>query len=150
MFGYVVAAIFVDVNGNWRYILGSSLLFSTILFVGMMFLPESPRYLMHNGKTAEAFGVWKRIRGFNTMEDKEEFFAMKQSIEEERADTHRNFGRFAWLDFFTVPRARRAVVYANIMVFLGQFTGVNGEYSFLSNPILRLASRLILDRKSVV
>ncbi|KIM93947.1 hypothetical protein OIDMADRAFT_106856 [Oidiodendron maius Zn] len=132
VFGYIVAAIFVDVEGSWRYILGSSLLFSTILFVGMIFLPESPRYLMHNGKTVEAFGVWKRIRGLNTMEDKEEFFAMKNSVEEERADTHRNFGRFAWLDLLTVPRARRALVYANIMVFLGQFTGVNAIMYYMS------------------
>jgi MFS family permease len=34
VFGYVVAAIFLHVPGNWRYILGSSLVFSTIMFVG--------------------------------------------------------------------------------------------------------------------
>jgi MFS family permease len=32
--GYVVAAIFLHVEGNWRYILGSSLVFSTIMFAG--------------------------------------------------------------------------------------------------------------------
>lgn len=32
--GYVVAAIFLNVHGNWRYILGSSVLFSTIMFIG--------------------------------------------------------------------------------------------------------------------
>lgn len=34
VFGYVVAAIFLRVEGNWRYILGSSVLFSTIMFFG--------------------------------------------------------------------------------------------------------------------
>jgi Na+/melibiose symporter-like transporter len=34
VFGYVVAAIFLRVKGNWRYILGSSLIFSTIMFAG--------------------------------------------------------------------------------------------------------------------
>jgi len=34
VFGYVVGAIFLHVKGNWRYILGSSLVFSTIMFVG--------------------------------------------------------------------------------------------------------------------
>lgn len=29
--GYAVAAMFVSVKGNWRYILGSSLVFSTIM-----------------------------------------------------------------------------------------------------------------------
>lgn len=34
VFGYVTAAIFLHVKGNWRYILGSSLVFSTIMFAG--------------------------------------------------------------------------------------------------------------------
>lgn len=32
--GYVVAAIFLHVEGNWRYTLGSSILFSTLMFAG--------------------------------------------------------------------------------------------------------------------
>lgn len=32
--GYVVAAIFLKVEGNWRYMLGSSVLFSTLMFIG--------------------------------------------------------------------------------------------------------------------
>ncbi|KAH0400460.1 putative sugar transporter, partial [Aureobasidium melanogenum] len=41
--GYAVAAMFITVPGNWRYILGSSLLFSTIMGIGMLYMPESPR-----------------------------------------------------------------------------------------------------------
>ncbi|KAL5364786.1 general substrate transporter [Aspergillus floccosus] len=122
--GYAVAAIFIDVPGNWRYILGSSLVFSTLLLIGMLFLPESPRFLMHKGKPVQAYAVWKRIRGFDTLEAKDEFLGMRQAVEaenEEQAKTK----KFAWMDFFTEPRARRAMVYANAMVFLGQFTGVN-------------------------
>jgi len=32
--GYAVAAMFLKVDGNWRYILGSSLVFSTLMLVG--------------------------------------------------------------------------------------------------------------------
>ena len=45
-------------SGSWRYMLGSSLVFSTIMLVGMFFMPESPRFLMHKGRTLEAFNVW--------------------------------------------------------------------------------------------
>ena len=38
VFGYVVAAIFLHVKGNWRFILGSSLVFSTIMFGGFVSL----------------------------------------------------------------------------------------------------------------
>ncbi|RJE23132.1 transporter [Aspergillus sclerotialis] len=122
--GYAVAAIFVSVPGNWRYILGSSLLFSTILFIGMLFLPESPRYLMHRNRELESYAVWKRIRGFSDYSSKEEFLDMRQVVGSE--NTHlQSSKRFAWTELLTDPRSRRALVYANIMVFLGQFTGVS-------------------------
>lgn len=127
VFGYVVAAIFLNVKGNWRFILGSSLVFSTIMFCGMLFLPESPRFLMHKGKVLEAYRVWKRIRGVETLESKEEFFVMKASVQEEEQEVSAGSGsrKFPWIDFFTVPRCRRAIIYANIMILLGQLTGVN-------------------------
>ncbi|KIE01737.1 General substrate transporter, partial [Metarhizium majus ARSEF 297] len=132
--GYAVAAIFLKVPGNWRYILGSSLVFSTIMFVGMLFLPESPRYLMHKGKTLDAFKVWKRIRGVETTESKEEFYVMAVAVRQEASavtEVAKN-RRFPWMDFFTVPRARRALIYANIMILLGQLTGVNAIMYYMS------------------
>lgn len=120
VFGYVVAAIFLRVPGNWRYILGSSLLFSTIMFFGyvpllyltnmslialdsMLFLPESPRFLMHKNKQLEAYKVWKRIRGVETRDAREEFYVMSAAVNQE--DTEVNEGaqnhRFPWMDFFT-------------------------------------------------
>lgn len=122
--------MFVSVPGNWRYILGSSLLFSTILFIGMLFLPESPRFLMHKGREIEAYAVWKKIRGFVEHEAKDEFLGMRQAVTAERAEQATS--KYAWMDFFTVPRARRAMVYANIMIFLGQFTGVNAVMYYMS------------------
>jgi len=132
VFGYVVAAIFVNVKpGNWRYMLGSSLVFSTIMLVGMIFMPESPRFLMHKGRTVEAYAVWKRIRGEDA-EAKQEFFVMRHGVETERADLRNRSGAFAWMDFFTKPRARRAIIYANVMIFLGQFTGINAIMYYMS------------------
>ncbi|RAL58322.1 hypothetical protein DID88_006434 [Monilinia fructigena] len=125
--GYVVAAIFVGVrSGGWRYMLGSSLVFSTIMLVGILFMPESPRFLMHKGRTADAWGVWKRIRGTD--------------------ETARARKRFAWLDFFTVPRARRALIYANAMIFLGQFTGINAIQYYMAT----LMSQVGFDDKQAV
>ncbi|KAF1943180.1 hypothetical protein EJ02DRAFT_502381 [Clathrospora elynae] len=131
--GYAVAAMFITVPGNWRYILGSSLIFSTIMGIGILFMPESPRFLMHKGKPLEAFKVWKRIRGITTHEAREEFFVMKVSTEMEEAEVAAGrTNRYPWMDFFTKPRARRAIIYANIMIFLGQFTGVNAILYYMS------------------
>ncbi|KAF4549946.1 Sugar (and other) transporter-like protein 68 [Elsinoe fawcettii] len=131
--GYAVAAMFLKVKGNWRYILGSSLVFSTIMFAGMLVLPESPRYLMHKGRPVEAYQVWKRIRGVESLDSREEFFVMKNTTEEEQAVVAAGRQRrFPWMDLFTVPRARRAFVYCNIMIGLGQFTGINAVMYYLS------------------
>ncbi|KAK4548329.1 hypothetical protein LTR36_010199 [Oleoguttula mirabilis] len=132
--GYAVAAMFLSVPGNWRYILGSSLIFSTIMLVGMLFMPESPRFLMHKGRVLDAYRVWRRIRGVRDIESREEFFVMKVSTETEEAEVAAGGGsrRFPWLDFFTKPRARRAIIYANIMIFLGQFTGINAIMYYMS------------------
>ncbi|EFX04626.1 major facilitator superfamily transporter sugar [Grosmannia clavigera kw1407] len=132
--GYAIAAIFLHVRGNWRYILGSSVVFSIIMFIGMLFLPESPRYLMHKGRVLDAYKVWKRIRGIATPEAREEFFVMKVSVLHEAqvvAESAVN-KNMPWLDFFTVPRCRRALIYANIMILLGQMTGVNAIMYYMS------------------
>lgn len=103
VFGYVVAAIFLKVPGNWRYILGSSLVFSTIMLFGMFFLPESPRFLMHKGQSLEAFKVWKRIRGVSNSESREEFYLMSASVSHEETEVNEGAQnhRFPWMDFFT-------------------------------------------------
>lgn len=129
--GYAVAAMFIGVKGNWRYILGSSLVFSTIMLIGMLFLPESPRYLMFKGREQEAYTVWKKIRGFDSYESKAEFLGMRETCQIENEEQSHS-KKYPWMDFFTNPRARRALVYANIMVFLGQFTGVNAVMYYMS------------------
>jgi hypothetical protein len=68
----------------------------------MLFMPESPRYLIHAGKTLEAYKVFRRIRGVQIPEAREEFFVMKTSLEAEEEEIRRNrTRRFPWMDFFT-------------------------------------------------
>jgi len=89
---------------------------------------------MHKGRPVEAFRIWKRIRGVDSIEAKEEFFVMKASVEEEEHEIAVGSAgkKFPWTDFFTVPRCRRAIVYANIMILLGQLTGVNAIMYYMS------------------
>ncbi|KFY33260.1 hypothetical protein V494_07784 [Pseudogymnoascus sp. VKM F-4513 (FW-928)] len=132
--GFVVAAIFLKVPGNWRYILGSSVVFSILMLMGMLFLTESPRFLMYKGRTHEAYRVWKRIRGLASFESKAEFFVMKRTVDDEDREfkAKASVVRFVWMDFITVPQRRRAFVYANIMILLGQFVGINGIMYYMS------------------
>ena len=69
----------------------------------MLFLPESPRYLMHKGRTLDAFKVWKRIRGVESRESRDEYVAMALTVRRENAGVQEGVRskRFPWMDFFT-------------------------------------------------
>lgn len=130
--GYAIAAIFYEVSGGWRLMLGSSLVFSTILFVGLFFLPESPRWLAHKNRIGESYLVWKRLRNIQDSDAQLEFIEMRQSAYEE-TERRKNESRLqAWSDLLTIPRNRRALVYASAMVTLGQLTGVNAVMYYMS------------------
>src|ERR1700737_2290134 len=82
-------------TGTWRWMLGSSLVFSTVLLIGTFFLPESPRWLMHKERELEAYTVWRKIRGFQKLEDKQEFFLMRHLVEQEEEE-EKGKHAYAW------------------------------------------------------
>jgi SP family arabinose:H+ symporter-like MFS transporter len=57
--GYVVGAY----NGDWRLMIATQAVPAGILFIGLMFLPESPRWLAAKGMHARALEVLTRING---------------------------------------------------------------------------------------
>lgn len=88
---------------------------------------------MHKGDYLSAYRIWKRIRGVDSRESCEEFYDMKTCLEAEELEIkHGRTSRFPWMDLFTNKRARRALVYANVMIFLGQFTGINAVMYYMS------------------
>ncbi|WP_339320421.1 sugar porter family MFS transporter [Paenibacillus sp. FSL R10-2734] len=62
LLSYIVAFIFEPIPNSWRLMLGSASLFAIILFLGMLKLPESPRYLIKNGMTKKAQEVLTSLR----------------------------------------------------------------------------------------
>jgi len=63
----ILAAYIVDViyarSGDWRMMLGVAVVPSLALVIGMLFMPESPRYLFKVGKMAQAHEELGRIHG---------------------------------------------------------------------------------------
>jgi SP family myo-inositol transporter-like MFS transporter 13 len=58
----MVAGLLSDVPEGWRYMLGLAALPSAVMFVGFLYLPESPRWLVSNGRMHEATRVLKKLR----------------------------------------------------------------------------------------
>lgn len=65
--------------------LGLSTLPALVQFLGFLFLPESPRWLIQKGLTQKARRVLSQIRGNQNID--EEFDSIKSSIEEEEKDS---------------------------------------------------------------
>jgi MFS transporter, SP family, sugar:H+ symporter len=59
---FIVNAILAS-SGNWRLMLGLAALPGLILLVGMLFMPETPRYLVHAGQEEDAHEVIEDLPG---------------------------------------------------------------------------------------
>ncbi|MEQ2245036.1 hypothetical protein ILYODFUR_023439, partial [Ilyodon furcidens] len=70
---------------GWRYMLGLSVVPAVIQFIGFLFLPDSPRWLIQCGLTQKARRVLSQIRGNQNID--EEYDSIKNSIEEEEKDS---------------------------------------------------------------
>lgn len=145
--GYAVGAIFFNVPGSWRWMLGSSVLFSTILWTGMCFLPESPRWLVSKAKHGRAWQVWKSLRNVSDPKNLEEYLAMEITVrnEIERSSNVAWYQRY--LEVCVIPRNRRALIYASAMIFFGQMTGINAVMYNMSNLMAKMN---FSDRESVL
>lgn len=64
--------------------LGLSVVPAMLQFLGFLFLPESPRWLIQKGLTQKARRVLSQIRGNQNID--EEYDTIKSSIEEEEKD----------------------------------------------------------------
>ncbi len=65
-FAYVVGALFVSISGgndHWRALLATSAVLGVIVILMRRGIPESPRWLMQNGRVADAEAVVKKIYG---------------------------------------------------------------------------------------
>lgn len=116
----ILAAYFVDsaftASGNWRLMLGSSVIPAIVLLIGMFGLPYSPRWLIQRGRRDEAQDILIKIYSGDTNE------AQKGLKEIEDVISIESKGSFA--DLFKYPVSVALTVAVGLFI-IQQFVGIN-------------------------
>lgn len=104
-----------DVVNNWRWMFATGTVPSVLFFVGLFFIPESPRWLYKAGKKEDALKVLTRIGG--------EELAKVEIIEiaESFSETHVKVARG---ELFK-PSYRKVMIVGFFLAILVQISGIN-------------------------
>jgi len=114
LLAYLVDYAFARMEG-WRWMFGLAVVPAAIFGTGMLFLPESPRWLLRRGRREHARAMLERIRGTASID------AEFQEIERSIANTKES-GRFS--DLFARSIRPALVVGIGLAIFQ-QITGIN-------------------------
>jgi sugar porter (SP) family MFS transporter len=98
----------------WRGMLGSETVPAVLFFLAVFLIPESPRWYVSQGKSAEAGVLLTRMNGPNMA--REELSAIEASVAREKGST--------WQALFQ-GRTRLLLIAGVGLAILSQFTGVN-------------------------
>ena len=114
LLAYLVDYAFAPIQG-WRWMFGLAVVPAAIFGCGMLFLPESPRWLVRRGGRESARATLTRIRGTSRVND--ELLEIERSLMQSEEG-----GRFSDL---LAPSLRPALVVGTGLAIFQQVTGIN-------------------------
>ncbi|MCP9747589.1 sugar porter family MFS transporter [Lacihabitans sp. CS3-21] len=116
LLSYVVGYIFGEAENAWRMMFWAGFVPAIILFVGMLLVPESPRWLLTKGRNEEALKVLNQLR--TPDEAVAEYNETLKLLEEEKQN------KSSWMELF-MPKLR-IPLFIGIGIFaIQQFSGIN-------------------------
>lgn len=126
----IIASVWGQHEGVWRYMLAVCAVPAVFLFFGMLRMPESPRWLISKGRYDEALEVLMQVR--NEDRARAELGEVEQLAEEE-AESHKG----GWSDM-AVPWIRHLVIIGCGLAAAQQVTGIN-SIMYYGTQLLREA-----------
>jgi MFS transporter, SP family, major inositol transporter len=114
----IIGNIWGEGHGVWRVMLAVEALPAIALFIGMIRMPESPRWLVNKGRNAEALAVLSTIRPEDRAEA--EVRQIAKVSDEEEHETH-----VSWTGVFTNKWLFRILLIGIGLGVAQQLTGIN-------------------------
>lgn len=130
--GYGSAKVPETSSFSWRFPLAFQCVPCLMIICGILFFPESPRYLVETDRAEEALQVLHKLHynGSNEDDIAAQFHEIKTTIEAEKAITAPG-----WLIMFKIKAWRTRLMHATLMQVFTQMTG----YDFLEPPVVDTA-----------
>lgn len=128
--GYGSSKVSATSSFSWRFPLAFQCVPCLIIVCGMMFFPESPRYLVETDRSDQAMKVLRKLHYDGTNEEwlQTEFNEIRLTIDAERAITAPG-----WKVMFTVPVWRTRLMHATLVQVFTQMTGFDLHPDFSSD-----------------
>ncbi|KAI0641677.1 general substrate transporter [Trametes meyenii] len=121
-----IGARYIDGSGSWRTVVGIGLLWPLILGIGILFMPESPRWLTAQNRFLEARSAIAATRGIPEAEAENHFFVHRELEEMKSAIEFESKVKAGWLDCFKPEHKQlyRTLLGMTLQMFQ-QLTGAN-------------------------
>ncbi len=110
---YIINYVFTNFDASWRWMFGIGLVPAILLSIGMIFLPESPRWLIKQNKITDAINALQHLR--NTKQVDQEINEIQNSLKRKRA---------SFRELFT-PWVVPVLFLGAMLGFIQQVTGIN-------------------------
>lgn len=98
---------------GWRWMFAAAIVPSLGLFFGLFFVPESPRWLMEQGRESDAYAVLSRVEGDERAS--RQLARIREALAEEKST----------FSDLLAPKLRKPLVLVVSLAILQQITGIN-------------------------
>ncbi|MBE0673366.1 MAG: sugar porter family MFS transporter [Bacteroidales bacterium] len=115
LFSYIINYWLHDLDNNWRWMFATGVVPSILFFIGLFFIPESPRWLYKAGRKEESLKVLTSIGG-ETLANVE-ILEIAETLKVTSATVSRG-------ELFK-PAARKVIFVGFILAILVQVSGIN-------------------------
>jgi SP family arabinose:H+ symporter-like MFS transporter len=115
-----------NVDNNWRWMFATGIIPSVLFFVGLFFIPESPRWLYKAGHKAESLKVLTRIGGETLA--KAEIIEIEGSLKGDSSSVS--------IGELFKPSARKVMLVGFILAVLVQVSGINTVIDYAPKILL--------------
>ncbi|KAI5925918.1 myo-inositol transporter 1 [Camillea tinctor] len=135
---YIIGWIFTEVSDpstGWRWLVGLGAVPAFLQCALLIFMPETPRWLVKAGKSSEAWSIIQKTQGAGLAAG-HVVDAILKDIEIEVREEHSSGGknsnswRTTWKELLAVPKNRRALTIACSLQALQQLCGFNSLMYF--------------------